>query len=332
MARNDNRTRNDKTRNDNRPGGAVAAPGKGGFGALFEQHQAIAVDSLLRLLLDPVASFLTWAVIGIALALPLSLLLLLQNLQQIGTGLDNSGSISLFMARDLTQEQLQQTVAELESASPVASVELITADMALLEFQAESGFGDALDGLDENPLPPVIVVTPVASSSDSLTQLQSSLAAMPGVDVAQLDLEWVQRLNAIVSLATRIAVLLALMLGLGVVLAIGNTVRLAIENRRAEIVVVKLVGGTDAYVSRPFLYTGLWYGVGGGLLAVLLIAIALFALQGPVSALMQTYEGEFRLQGLGISNSFLVLVGAGVLGWLGAWVSVLRHLRAIEPR
>jgi cell division transport system permease protein len=116
------------------------------------------------------------------------------------------------------------------------------------------------------------------------------------------------------------------------VLVIGNTVRLAIENRRAEIVVVKLVGGTDAYVSRPFLYTGLWYGVGGGLLAVLLVAFALFVLQGPVSALMQTYDGAFQLQGLGVSNSFAVLAGAGLLGWLGAWVSVLRHLRAIEPR
>jgi cell division transport system permease protein len=328
MARRDN----NRSRNDNKRAGAVAGSGSGGLTALFEQHQAMAVDSLLRLLLEPVASFLTWAVIGIALALPLSLLLLLQNLQQIGNGLDQSGSISLFMERNLTPQQLDEAVMQLRLDSAIASVELITADEALQEFQAESGFGDALNGLEENPLPAVILVTPRQTMDVNLRDMQNGLDGFPGVEYAQLDLEWVQRLNAIVGVATRIAVLLALMLGLGVVLAIGNTVRLAIENRRAEIVVVKLVGGTDAYVSRPFLYTGLWYGVGGGLFAVLLIALALFALQGPVSTLMQTYNAEFRLQGLGLSNSFLVLAGAGLLGWLGAWVSVLRHLRAIEPR
>lgn len=328
MARSDNRS----SKSDNKPAGASSAPGRGGIGAVYEQHQAIATDSLLRLLLDPVASFLTWAVIGIALALPLSLLLLLQNLQQIGSGLDQSGSLSLFMASNLTPEQLEEFGATLAAHSDIATVELITADEALQEFQASSGFGEVLDGLEENPLPAVFLVSPAQQDAATVTQLQAALAVLPGVDVAQLDLEWVQRLSAMVRLATRMALLLAVMLGVGVVLVIGNTVRLAIENRRAEIVVVKLVGGTDAYVSRPFLYTGLWYGVGGGLLAVALIALALWLMQGPVSALMQTYDGEFRLIGLGLSNSFLVLAGAGLLGWLGAWVSVLRHLRAIEPR
>lgn len=331
MARSDNKRRKEgRGRGENRPTGAVTAPDTGGVAALFEQHQRTAVDSLLRLVLDPVASLLTWAVIGIALALPLSLVLLLQNLQQAGANLDQSGGISLFMARDLAPAQLDETGAALSARGDIAAVELITADEALAEFQASSGFGDVLEGLEENPLPAVLLVTPAAGSD--VTQLHEELATLPGVDLAQLDLAWVQRLNAIVTLATRLAVLLALMLGLGVVLVIGNTVRLAIENRRAEIVVVKLVGGTDAYVSRPFLYTGLWYGVGGGVLAVLLVALALIALQGPVSSLMQTYDGAFRLQGLGISNSFVVLAAAGLLGWLGAWVSVLRHLRAIEPR
>lgn len=331
MARSDNKKRNEgRARSDNRPAGAVTAPGSGGFAAAFEQHQATATDSLLRLLFDPVASLLTWAVIGIALALPLSLLLLLQNLQQAGANLDETGGISLFMERNLTQGQLDDVAARLMASNDIAQVELITADEALAEFQASSGFGEVLEGLEENPLPAVFLVSPAPGSN--VTRLQSDLSALAGVDVAQLDLAWVQRLNALVTLAKRIAVLLALMLGVGVVLVIGNTVRLAIENRRAEIVVVKLVGGTDAYVSRPFLYTGLWYGVGGGLLAVLLVAFALFLLQGPVSALMQTYKAEFRLQGLGITNSFLVLLGAALLGWLGAWVSVLRNLRAIEPR
>lgn len=331
MARGDDkRKQQGKGKSEPRAARAVSAPQAGGYSALFEQHQATAVDSLLRLLLDPVASLLTWAVIGIALALPLCLLLLLQNLQQVGADLDQGGGISLFMERAWTPEQLDQSLGVLRARSDVAEVQLVTAEDALAEFQAASGFADLLEGLDENPLPAVFLVTP-ADTADAAA-LQTELAALPGVELAQLDLEWVQRLNALVALALRLALLLALMLGVGVILVIGNTVRLAIENRRTEIVVVKLVGGTDAYVSRPFLYTGLWYGVGGGVLAVLLVALTLFALQGPVSALMQTWNGEFRLRGLGLSNSFFVLAGAGLLGWLGAWVSVLRHLRAIEPR
>lgn len=330
MARADDKRRTGKGRNEARAVRAVSAPEAGGFATVFAQHQSTAVDSLLRLLLDPVASLLTWAVIGIALALPLCLLLLLQNLQQVGTNLEQSGGLSLFMERGVTAARLADLQNTLTARADIASFDLLTADEALAEFEAASGFGDLLDGLDENPLPAVFLVTP-ADDAD-LTTLQRELAALPGVELAQVDLEWVQRLNALVALAARFALLLATMLCVGVILVIGNTVRLAIENRRAEIVVVKLVGGTDAYVSRPFLYTGLWYGVGGGLLAVLLIALALFALQGPVSALMQSWNGEFRLRGLGLSNSFLVLAGAGLLGWLGAWVSVLRHLRAIEPR
>ena len=329
MARADDKRRAGKSRNEGRAV-RVSAPETGSFATLFAQHQATAVDSLLRLLLDPIASLLTWAVIGIALALPLCLMLLLQNLQQVGTNLEQSGGLSLFMEQDATAERLTDVQSALTAHPGIASVELLTAAEALAEFQTASGFGDLLEGLDENPLPAVFLVAPEETAD--IARLQRELGVMPGVELAQVDLEWVQRLNALVALAARFALLLASMLCIGVILVIGNTVRLAIENRRAEIVVVKLVGGTDAYVSRPFLYTGLWYGVGGGLLAVLLIALALFALQGPVSALMQTWNGEFRLRGLGVSNSFLVLAGAGLLGWLGAWVSVLRHLRAIEPR
>jgi cell division transport system permease protein len=330
VARADDKRRATRTRNEARPARAVRAPETGSFSTLFAQHQATAVDSLLRLVLDPIASLLTWAVIGIALALPLCLLLLLQNLQQVGTNLEQSGGLSLFMEQDVPAEQIADVQATLTAHPGIAAVDLLTADEALAEFEAASGFGDLLNGLDENPLPAVFLVTP--ADDIDIAILQRELGAMRGVELAQVDLEWVQRLNALVSLAARLALLLASMLCIGVILVIGNTVRLAIENRRAEIVVVKLVGGTDAYVSRPFLYTGLWYGVGGGLLAVLLIALALFALQGPVSNLMQTWNGEFRLSGLGISNSFFVLLGAGLLGWLGAWVSVMRHLRAIEPR
>ena len=299
---------------------------------LFAQHQEIAVDSLLRLLLDPLASLLTWIVIAIALTLPLTLILILQNLQQVGSGLEQVSNISLFMIPDATAEVLDGTVRDISLRADVAQATLITPEQALQEFEQNSGFGEALQGLETNPLPAVILVTPALTAQADVEALHNELAAIPNVEFAQLDLAWVQRLNAIVALASRMASLLALMLAAGVILVIGNTVRLAIENRRAEIVVTKLVGGTDAYVSRPFLYTGLWYGIGGGLLAVLLITLIMLGLQSPVSRLVGVYDSNFELIGLGISNSFLVLLIAGFLGWFGAWISVLRHLRAIEPR
>jgi cell division transport system permease protein len=300
--------------------------------AAFEQHQATAVDSLLRLINEPVGSVLTCLVIGIALALPLCVFLLLQNLQQLGAGLQSDSSISLYMDTAVEAPQLETLVAELSERDDIDAVRLITPDEALAEFEEESGFADVLEGLDDNPLPPVLLVTPAAGTAGEVTTLRDFLAQQPGVVEAQLDLEWLQRLNAVVSFALRLTYLLALLLGLGVLLVIGNTVRLSIENRRAEIVVIKLVGGTDAWVSRPFLYTGFWYGMGGGIVALALVGFSLMVLSGPVSRLISAYESDFDVIGLGLSQGFLVLIVAAVLGLAGAWISVLRHLRAIEPR
>jgi len=300
--------------------------------ASFEQHQATAVDSLLRLLNEPVGSVLTATVIGIALALPLCVFLLLQNLQQLGAGLQSDSSISLYLDNSLAAPELEALVAELGERDDIEALRLITPEEALAEFEDESGFADVLEGLDDNPLPPVLLVTPDASTAGEVTALRDFLAEQPGVSEAQIDLEWLQRLNAVVSFSLRLTYLLALLLGLGVLLVIGNTVRMSIENRRAEIVVVKLVGGTDAWVARPFLYTGFWYGIAGGIVALALVGFSLMVLSGPVARLISAYESDFDVIGLGISQGFLVLILAAALGWAGAWLSVLRHLRAIEPR
>ncbi len=298
---------------------------------LLRHHRALLVDSLLRLLRTPVASLMTWMVLGIALALPACLFLLLQNAQQFSTGFSGAASVSVYL--DLAWEEAQATelAAQLRQRPELARVELILPDQALEEFQRLSGFGELLRDLDENPLPTVLVLTPVDSDPVAMEALQASLEGMPGVDRVDLDLAWLRRLDAMLDIGQRLALGMAVLLCLGVILVVGNTIRLTIESRHAEVVVVKLVGGTDAYVARPFLYTGFWYGAGGGVLASLALWLGLQLLQGPVSRLAGLYEAGFQLQTLG-GVGFLLLLGlGGLLGWLGALVSVLRHLRAIEP-
>lgn len=304
----------------------------GGASVFFRNHQQVAVDSLDRLFSTAGASALTWAMIAIAIALPLFLFLVLQNLQQFGSNIDEATQISIYMEIDTSESELLAVQNSLNGHPTISSIETISPNQALEEFQALSGFGDVLSGLNENPLPAVFVVTPNTEILDQVRALVEELADINKVDTVQYDLDWLQRLYEILSLAQRLTVMLGILLAFGVALVVGNTVRLAIENRRDEIVVVKLVGGTNSYVARPFLYTGLWYGIGGGLLATVLVLSAQFVMQGPVSQLAGLYDGEFTLIRLSLNDVFNVLLLSGFLGWFGAWLSVLRHLKAIEPR
>jgi len=304
----------------------------GSLSALLRNHQQVAVDSLDRLFATAAASTLTWAMIAIAIALPLFLFIMLQNLQQFGSNIDEATQISIFMELDSSDEDLLATENFLKNHPVISDTEIISQTQALEEFQALSGFGNALSGLNENPLPAVIEVTPNTEIVNQLRALVSELAKLDKVDSVQYDLDWLQRLYGILNLAQRLIIMLGVLLAFGVALVVGNTVRLAIENRREEIVVVKLVGGTDSYVARPFLYTGLWYGVGGGILACLSVLLAQIFMQGPVSQLAALYNGEFILIRLSLNDVFNVIMLAGFLGWFGAWLSVLRHLKAIEPR
>jgi len=324
-------SRNESTSESKAAIGASRSANKSGH-SWFQQHQQVAVDSLARLLAEPGSSLLTWSVIGIALALPLCLFLFLQNIQQLNTNLDEAGNISLFMKMDVSNDTLTKIQSDLQEMEQVIRVSAVTSEQALVEFQENSGFGNALEGLDDNPLPALLIVTPSDAGRDSLSSLALELEALQEVDSAQVDLEWIQRLYSIINLAERFTTALALLLCVGVILAVGNTIRLAIENRRNEIMVVKLVGGTDAYVARPFLYTGIWFGIGGGMIATLLVMLAFLLLSGPVTGLMALYGSDFVLSGLTASDLLTLLVTAGGLGLVGAWISVVRHLRLIEPQ
>jgi cell division transport system permease protein len=203
----------------------------------------------------------------------------------------------------------------------------------LEEYRQLSGFGEAIDALEENPLPSLLLIKPATDDKDAATieQLVKQLSERREVEKAQYDQKWVQRLNAIISIIQRVVVMLAIFLGLAVLLIVGNTIRMSIYNRRAEIEVEKLFGATNAFIQRPFVYSGLWYGLGGGLFAWCLVMLALFFLQSPTDTLAQLYQSNFSLRGLAFDRAMTLLAAGILLGSVGSWLSVQRHLRAIEP-
>ncbi len=295
-------------------------------------HRSSALDSLQRLLKTPVQSVLTMLVMAIALALPATLMVALGNVQSLGDRWDSGPRITLFIhlaARDTAIQTLRESV---ESHALVERVDYISAQQALADFESESGMGSALRSLDENPLPAALLVKPQPLlTPEQLNSLAIELGKARIVEDVLYDQAWIKRLYEILNLGERLTLSLAALLIVGVVLVVGNTIRLAIESRRDEIVITKLVGGTDAFVRRPFLYTGLWYGFGGGLLACVLLVLGMAGLAGPVAELASLYQSDFYLQGLGFGNGLGLILAAATVGWLGAWLTVGRHLSEINP-
>jgi len=298
----------------------------------LNHHREMAGEALRRFLAAPLASGMTALVIAIALALPAALQLGLVNFQRAVAGWDGQPQISVFLHRDLGEAVLRDYTDELRADPQVADVTYISPQQALQEFQQNSGLGDALAGLDANPLPGVLLVRPRQTASDDLQALAERLRGSALTDAVVLDMAWVQRLAKLTQLGRRLSAGLALLLALGVILVVVNTIRLHIESRREEILVVKLVGGTNAFVRRPFLYSGLCYGFFGGLLAWLLVTVGAALLAGPVAGLSASYGSGYALRGPGFSYLLALVAGAALLGLLGAWVAVARHFKAIEPR
>lgn len=303
------------------------------IGAYFARHAQTLIGSLGRIADAPFASLMTMSVIGIALALPLGLYVMLQNARAADTGWNGAFNLSVYLAKSATEAQTQRIAVRLRARGDVSHVRVILAPQALAEFRKYSGFGAALDALAANPLPNTLIVTPApgASTPAGTAALKKAILDLAGVDRVQIDSAWVERLMAMIVLLRRVALLAGGLLGVGVMLIAGNTIRLDILNRRAEIEVMKLVGGTDGFVRRPFLYSGLWYGLGGGLLALALVAAAVAAVSGPVGRLARLYGSQFRLVGLDPPTAMCVLAAASLLGWLGSWLAATQHIRAINP-
>lgn len=302
--------------------------------AWLVRHAQTLVGSLGRLSQHGLATFLTVLVIGIALALPACLHLLVDN-AQIATGDWNRAvDISVYLKRPTAEDEARRIADRLRQRRDIAEVQVITADEALKEFRRNSGFGEAVDALRENPLPHALVVRPKAeyATAGHLETVASDIRELPSVDVVQLDTDWVNRLHAMLDALRRGIMLAAGLLALGVIVIVGNTIRLDIQNRRDEIEVTKLVGGSNAFVRRPFLYSGVWYGLGGGVVAWVVSGIVIAALREPVRRLAGLYGSAFEIRGLGLKPTLVLLAAGIVLGWLGSFIAASRHLRDIEPR
>jgi cell division transport system permease protein len=297
------------------------------------EHLRVFFFSLGKLRKGPIAAALTALVIGIALALPAALYVLTRNLATVGYSWQESLQISLFLKDSVPDERGAALAHELAAQNDVARTQYISRAQSLADFKSQSGFGDALGILQDNPLPAVIAVTPQHRLGKAgVEELAARLGRLPEVDIAKLDQKWLERLYALLDIAQRSVGMIAILLGIAVMVIIGNTIRLDIEARRDEIEVMKLIGAPDAFIRRPFLYAGFWHGLLGGVLAWLLVAAGVHALSGPTAALAQAYGSRFQLSGLPIRDGLSLIAAGVVLGWAGAFVTVGRRLALIEPR
>ncbi|QCZ92334.1 permease-like cell division protein FtsX [Salinimonas iocasae] len=297
-------------------------------------HVRQGLSSLGELWRQPAASIMTVAVLGLSITLPSTLYILVKNTEKISAGWEQASEISLFLKQGTNAASSQQLLTRLKTWPEIESVTYIPADDALKEFQQLSGLGDAMAYLEANPLPDVVLVTPAEKfvTPAAAQRLLEKLKKQREVDVGKLDIEWLERLYGLLDIARELVTLIGGLLFISVVLIIGNTIRLNILNKKDEILVMKLVGATDAFIHRPFLYTGFWYGLLGGLIAWMAVIIILWWMDSSIQAFASLYQKEFNITGLTGTALFTMLGLSVALGLVGSLISVQRHVREIEPK
>ena len=295
--------------------------------AWLHHHAHSLVSSLGRALRRPWATLLTIGVMAVALALPLGLWAVLDNISRFGGELQQSREITVFLEPELGLDRVQALAADLRGRGDVASVRVKTPAEGLQELRERGGLGEAIDALGDNPLPSVLIVAPRGDE----TALAESLSALPEADQVQRDAQWRKRLDGWLRFGGRVVWVLGLLLGLGALLVVGNTVRLDIQSRREEIGVLQLLGASDGFIRRPFLYLGAWYGLAAGALALGLLTLAAWALRSPLADLAATYGSRFALSGFVPQVLVGVVIGAALLGWLGAGLVTGHFLRQTRP-
>ena len=297
--------------------------------AYRDLHAHALFSSLGRLVASPFTSIMTIAVLAIAISLASGFYILVENLQQLTVNLETSNRISLFLRDDVSDAHANKLAETIRQNANIQDVELITREQALTEFKTYSGFGAAINAVEKNPLPIVIQVLPKNTLEDKqgLETLLKSFQQSPEVDFAQMDLKWVERLQSIIEVARLFATLLNLMLGAAVLFVIGNTIRLELHTRRDEVVIAKLVGATNSFIQRPFLYTGFWIGFISGVSAWFVVTAMMLILRQSVEKLSGLYEGSFHLLFLSFTETLALIVISSALGVLGSWVVLMCQLQ-----
>ncbi|MDT0595450.1 permease-like cell division protein FtsX [Glaciecola petra] len=299
----------------------------------FADHLRQCVNSVGDLYRTPFASLMTIGVLGFSITLPSTLYIMVENTEQITEQWQQASEISLFLRDGLSEPEAQQLLKRLQSWDEISSVTYVSSKEALEEFQRLSGLGEALDYLDRNPLPAVMMVVPTSkhASPTAAGVLLDKLRKEREVDIGKLDIEWLERLYSLLAIAKELVYLLGGLLLFAVVLIIGNTIRLNILNKRDEILVMKLVGATDAFIQRPFLYTGFWYGLLGGLMAWVTVTLILLWIGWSLDSFLQQYQLDLNITGMNISALFVMLFVSIALGLVGSFISVQKHVSEIEP-
>jgi cell division transport system permease protein len=301
--------------------------------AWMQHHLQSLVFSLGKIYRSPASTMMTVAVIGITLTLPGGFYLFLKNIENISGDFRSTSQITLYLKLDTSLEQARQLESQLRTQDGIADTLLIPRSEALEHFKQYSGFGDSIDQLQDNPLPHTLIIQPMHELDTlGIKTLLARLQAEPEVDIAKLDTEWLERLYTLLDMAKRTVIIISLLFSIAVLLIIGNTIRLDIQNRYQEIIVTKLIGATDAFIRRPFLYGGLWYGLFGGILSWLLVELSALALSGPFARLNQLYQAEFKLMTFSFADFMILLAASTLLGLAGSWLAVARHLNEIEPQ
>tara|TARA_R110000868_G_scaffold10639_4_gene51688 strand:+ start:100284 stop:101189 length:906 start_codon:yes stop_codon:yes gene_type:complete len=288
-------------------------------------HVHAFIQAYKQLRSTPLSTLMTLAVLAIAIMLPTGLLVVLSNAQQLTARWNNGATIAMYLPVNLPDAQANEVLQQVKLRSDVANAGYISPQQGMQEFQKASGFDDAFAALKHNPLPGVIEVTPSNTSPMAMQQLKLQLQGLAHVESVQLDMQWVQRLFSIVSLGQQFVYGLLVILAIAVLLIIGNTIRTTVQRNQQQIHVTQLIGASQAFIRRPFLYAGVMYGLSAGIIAALILTIIIVWLQGSVRHLALLYNSQFHLQGLsGASFGWLILASI-VLGFLGSWLAVGRY-------
>ncbi len=295
-------------------------------------HLQSLLFSLGKIYAAPATTIMTVAVIGITLSLPGGFYLFVKNIDAISGDFRSSSQISLYLDLKLDEQRARAVEQEIGALPEVLSTRFISRDVSLEEFRQQSGFGKSIDTLSSNPLPHTIIVEPREQADTfAARNLLNRLQSMPEVEIAKLDTEWLERLYTILEIARRAVAIITLLFACAVLLIIGNTIRLDIQNRYQEIIVTKLIGATDAFIRRPFLYGGVWYGLLGGILSWLIVEIGYLAISGPLERLNLLYQSGFSLITFSVLDFIILITSSTLLGLAGSWIAVARHLNQIEP-